>query len=430
MAIAGMDSASLFQMKTVGANSDISGTIALMAALDALLQQDRIPITSWKRHPVFLWFDAEHWGNLGSTHFIKDLRNFTCNSPQGEGLNAFCADPWAPSTVFQNINYSNIHSIVEPKQVGAPSFPTGSEGALFVHQQSHSFDTPAANAALHVKVPGLVMNRASTETPNVPPSSLLSFINADSGLAPKGIVITDHVAQYKNKFYSSIFDTYENVDPTLICKAASAIAQVISALGRDVDPSKDAEIGLIQANCTLVNELLDCFTRNNSCTLRQEFLPGLRTKKTNEFPSHYSSVYAPEEYSEHSKFIHDWVADRTTTQQQNETSACNNNRDCSEGSCVRNRCLKAESTFYHVAKNPNCYYYKGDLFRYYGLYNESDTSPFWTESDWTPIGLRVFLVSDPAVDYVFLGVALVEMLVVIAVSFAANRFFSQKFKVL
>lgn len=38
-AVAGMDSAGLFQMKTIGANGDMSGTVAMMAALDALLQK-------------------------------------------------------------------------------------------------------------------------------------------------------------------------------------------------------------------------------------------------------------------------------------------------------------------------------------------------------------------------------------------------------
>jgi len=426
LAVAGMDSASLFQLKTIGANADMSGSVALMVALDALVAADRVPISTWKRHPVFAWLDAEHWGSLGSKKLIQDLKNFTCAEPTGEGLFAACNNPYAPSTLFQNIPYDQIYSIIEPKQVGSPTTEE-----LFIHQYSHDFTTPTAKKVLEVGVPDLSTASAFPTTSGVPPSALQAFIKFDKNLATKGIVITDHGAQYKNQFYESIFDNEENVNPILICKAASLLARSISALGRDVDPKKDPEVLAINANCTLVNELLDCLLTNNTCSLRREFLPGLQEGKTDEFPVHYSSVYFPGSYSEHQKFMHDWVLDRV--QGKKNTTACTKDGDCNADaheSCVRQKCQAATTTFYHEAKHPNCDYIMGDFSNYYLIHDPKSNETFWTESDWTPIGLRLFLVTDPYIDFVFLGVAIFLTVLVILASFTVYKIFPQKFKVL
>lgn len=94
----------------------------------------------------------------------------------------------------------------------------------------------------------------------------------------------------------SIFDTIEKVDPKLVCASATLVARTLSALGRNVNPGiysfffipffpnflktyhfieTDPELLKINANCSLVNELLDCFGRNTSCALRRQFHPFL-----------------------------------------------------------------------------------------------------------------------------------------------------------
>lgn len=54
-------SASLFPLKSVGANDVVSGLVSLMATLDALLSPTLTPISNWEKSPVFAWLDGESW---------------------------------------------------------------------------------------------------------------------------------------------------------------------------------------------------------------------------------------------------------------------------------------------------------------------------------------------------------------------------------
>jgi len=53
----------------------------------------------------------------------------------------------------------------------------------------------------------------------------------------------------------------------------------------------------------------------------------------------------------------------------------------------------------------------GELSSAWRVIDPNDPGPLWTEADWSPIGLRTFSVSDPAIDYLFLVVAIVETII-------------------
>jgi hypothetical protein len=93
--------------------------------------------------------------------------------------------------------------------------------ALYVHQPNHDANAAPAKAALDVSkvgintvlcfldqlinvlliqdITGLTVLMGSSELTSLPPSSSLSFLDADSSLKSKTIVITDHYKQYANQ---------------------------------------------------------------------------------------------------------------------------------------------------------------------------------------------------------------------------------------
>lgn len=55
--------------------------------------------SQWKVQPLFAWFDAESWGQLGSRQFARDLKKGNLKA--------------------HNITENNVKSIISFKQVGS-----------------------------------------------------------------------------------------------------------------------------------------------------------------------------------------------------------------------------------------------------------------------------------------------------------------------
>jgi nicastrin len=247
MSVASMDSASLFIQRATGAESDMSGLIANLAALNAIANAG-IPAANFSRKIIFAFFDAEAWGYGGSQRFLADIANFTCRQFSNDSKVA-CDRPYYPSLQFQKLDLNKIDTIFEVKQVGL--LQSGGSSALFVHQQQHNFSTVAVQTVLAASqsVVNISVAAASSSTPGLPPSSSQSYLKY--GLQSKIAVITDHSDQYINKcvaildfisypsahtcrrFYQSRFDNNGNVDTAQICKSAQVLTNslVLRATG-------------------------------------------------------------------------------------------------------------------------------------------------------------------------------------------------------
>ncbi|KAG8072309.1 hypothetical protein GUJ93_ZPchr0006g42388 [Zizania palustris] len=71
MVTASQDSASFFRDRSLGADSPISGLIALLTAVDALSHIH--DLSNLKKQLVFAVFNGESWGYLGSRKFLQEL---------------------------------------------------------------------------------------------------------------------------------------------------------------------------------------------------------------------------------------------------------------------------------------------------------------------------------------------------------------------
>eukprot|EP01126_Amoeba_proteus_P050392 TRINITY_DN5948_c0_g2_i4.p1 TRINITY_DN5948_c0_g2~~TRINITY_DN5948_c0_g2_i4.p1 ORF type:complete len:617 (+),score=133.28 TRINITY_DN5948_c0_g2_i4:242-2092(+) len=415
-----LDSTSLFQKKTIGANGDMSGTIALLGALDALLDKGLTPPSSWKRYVVFAWMDSESFGHAGSKRFFRDILNFSCDQVFGEFPYFSCSSPVSPSLNFKNITLDRIHSLIEPKQVG------GFGKELFIHQdKKNSAQSEASRVMEEIgkKMSGSVkLKRAGDpRTPSVPPGVLTSVFEIAPELASRGIVLADHEAEYKNQYYHSIFDTVENIDPELICTTSTLIARTVSLLARGVvDVEKDKEVEKVEANCSLVNQLINCIIKDMSCPLVRALLG-----KANGLPQHYPSVFQDSSQS----FVYHWLYDRLGTPEGNTT--CNPG-DCPTHHLCYNGTCKQALVFSHQALNENLYVEQGAFSSHWVLNSTQshDQDNIWTESNWNPLGLRTYKVSNPSIDYVFTFLAVLEIVVGIVFCFFVRKYFPQKFKIL
>uniref|UniRef100_A0A6B2KZU5 Nicastrin n=1 Tax=Arcella intermedia TaxID=1963864 RepID=A0A6B2KZU5_9EUKA len=412
-----MDTKSLFQHKTIGANSAMSATVANIVAMETLLKNTNV--SNWKKQVVFAWFDAESFGNLGSRKFLSDINNYNqClrkkQSNCGTGKS------------YMDIDLDNITSVIELKQVGAV---TGS--GFYVHTQNHKVDGKTAKTFFDVGAfSNIKVERAAPETPGVPPSSFKSFLDIKPSFSDIGVVITDHAGPYENKFFESIFDDERNVNASRVCQAATLLARGLYALGNDLEPSGgDPLFSELSADCEVVQRLLYCLTANTTCTEVLDILPSISGAVVGEYPIHYSGVFSSTRRSIYQKFIHDYVYEKAAF---SYGINCTDNSVCTPGYCIKNRCAYS-NTFYHDAATNNVEVINGEFYSYYHVINTSDTQPLWTESQWSPQPalqrVRLFKLGSPSIDYAFLVIAIAEIVITVIVVFACRKKFTLWFKI-
>lgn len=212
LSVSSMDSASLFIQRSTGSESDMSGLVANLAALQAISSAE-IPAANFSRKIIFSFFDAEAWGYGGSQRFLADVMNFTCRQFSNESQVA-CDKPFYPSLQFQKLDLSKVDTVFEVKQVG---LVTETPFKFFIHQQQHDPNSIPAQAILFAAQQANVFAAlASNSTPGLPPSSATSF--GKFNLLSKTAVITDHSESYTNRHV---------VSPWLLCSVSLIPFQIL-----------------------------------------------------------------------------------------------------------------------------------------------------------------------------------------------------------
>ncbi|GAB2299165.1 hypothetical protein Dimus_033237 [Dionaea muscipula] len=400
LAVTSMDSASFFRDKSFGADSPISGLIAMLAAVDALSHIH--DLNSFKKQLVFVVFTGESWGYLGSRRFLHEL---DLQSDSVKGLNS-----------------SLIETVLEIGSVGK-GYSNGVK-TFFAHATGVSLATNetlnALNQALaSLKSESLLISTAKSSNPGIPPSSLMMFLNKNSRAS--GIVLEDFDAMFSNEFYHCHLDDISNINSTSIVAAASLIARSLYILANDVKNSTASDLSVINVNTSLVEELLVCLLSCDpglSCGLVKNYI-----SPSNTCPSSYvgvllsdpSSTPYPGQSSDISRFVWNFLADKTSVRKDNAVSnclqACNSSSDM---------CIKLETDGKGVCITSTTRYvpaYSTRLRFESGAWsiipsNSSDpmgmVDPVWTESNWEVIGVRVYTRQDGTYDQLILlgGVAL------------------------
>uniref|UniRef100_A0A673X1S5 Nicastrin n=1 Tax=Salmo trutta TaxID=8032 RepID=A0A673X1S5_SALTR len=219
VAAARLDSRAFFLQDSTGAEGSVSGFVTLLAAAQALREATQeAPPT---RNILFAFFHGEVFDYIGSSRMVYDMKN-----------NKFVID------------LDNVHSILEIGQVAVRSGTN-----LFLHSDPVS----RRNNTIHDEVTNLVKNlQSSTAGLNfsfvetgfsqpLPPSSFQRFLRAR---AIPGIFLADHQTAFNNRYYESFYDdaahlnlTYpSNLSPEeqleFVTDTAKSLTEVATAVAR------------------------------------------------------------------------------------------------------------------------------------------------------------------------------------------------------
>lgn len=390
LTVASMDAASFFRDKSLGAESPISGMISLLAAVDALSHVEGLDDIS--KQLVFLVFTGESWGYLGSRRFLFEL------DMHSDSVNGIDSDL--------------IELVVEIGSTGN-GFRKG-EKPFFAHTSTVSSITNATLDALKraqgsLKSEGVNISSASTSNPGIPPSSLMAFLRRNS--STPGIVLEDFDTAFANKFYQSHLDDSSNVNSSAIAAAASLVARTLYILANDGKNLSDSALNAIKVNASLVEELMGCLLDCDpglSCELVKKYISPSTT-----CPSHYAGVILgepsptpyPGNVDDISRFLWNYLADKTSISKANVSSNCS--KDCKDkgGACIKfetdGKGVCAVTTTRYVPAYSTRLKFDAGIWKLLPP-NSSDpmgmVDPVWTESNWNTIGLRVYTIQDASYD--------------------------------
>ncbi|PHT31155.1 Nicastrin [Capsicum baccatum] len=393
LTVASMDATSFFRDKSVGADSPISGLISLLAVVDSLSRVDGLG--DLDKQLVFAVFTGEAWGYLGSRRFLLELDQH--------------------SDAVSGLDLALIEKVLEIGSVGKGSSPD--DNTFFAHSTRESATSGTLNALKDalgsLKTQSIKISRASKSNPGLPPSSLMTFLKKNPETS--GVVLEDFDAVFTNKFYHSHLDDLSNINSSAIVAAASVVARSLYILASDKKEISNSVLNSININASLVEELVGCLL---SCE------PGLTCELVNRYiapstscPNNYVGVVLGEPSSQPylgnvgdvSRFVWNFLADKTAIPSKNVSSACP--KGCSGNGEM---CVKAEtdgkgvcviSTTRYVPAYSTRLKYDTDTWEVLP-HNSSDTmgeaDPVWTESNWDTIRLRVYTVQDSRYDHLIL----------------------------
>lgn len=387
LVMASMDTGSFFRDISFGADSSLSGLIALLAAVDALSHVSNL--NELKKQLVFGVFTGEAWGYLGSRRFLLEL---DLGSDSLRGLNSAMIEQ-----VFE------IGSVGKALNQGVTTF--------FAHSGQNTSSTNEILDALQKASESLGSDnvnfkKTDASNPGVPPSSLMSFLRKNSSIS--GVVLEDFDTSFVNKFYHSHLDNPSNINTSSIAAAAVLVARALYVIASDT-PLNLIVLNSIKVNVSLVDELVGCLLTCDpglSCDIVNHFI-----SPSNVCPNHYVGVFVdspsetqrPQFADDTSRFVWNFLADRTSAPKKS-SSPCKG--ECSSPSDV---CVGAEtessrcvtSTTRYVPAYSTRLKFEANSWKILPA-NASDPSgladPVWTESYWNTIGLMAYTVQSSTYD--------------------------------
>ncbi|XP_008457115.1 nicastrin isoform X1 [Cucumis melo] len=395
LTVASMDSASFFRDKSIGADSPISGLIALLAAVDALSHVDGLD--DLHKQLVFVVFTGESWGYLGSRRFLLELD--------------------LQSDAVSGLSNRLIDMVFEIGSVGKSS--NHGSGNFFAHMTEVSSSKNETWNALKLARESLPLENikvspASTTNPGIPPSSLMAFLAKNPQIS--GVVLDDFDTGFTNQFYQSHLDDLHNINSSAIEAAALLVARTLYILAINKNELSSSVLTAIKVNTSLVEELIGCLLNCDpglSCELVKRYIT-----PSSVCPNHYvgvildepSSAPYPDYVHDVSRFVWNFLADRTSIPKENTSSVCSQNCDDRSEVCIgaetgKGTCV-ISTTRYIPAYSTRLKFESG----YWSVLppNSSDhlgaVDPVWTESNWNTIGLRIYTIQAAAYDrFVLLG---------------------------
>ncbi|XP_030821146.1 nicastrin [Camarhynchus parvulus] len=277
-----VDSHSFFWNVAPGAEAAVGSFVALLAAAQAL--HGAPGAQSLPRNVLFVFFQGETFDYIGSSRLVFDMEQ----------------------EKFP-VRLENIGAFLELGQVSLRN-----NSVLWMHtdpvsRRNESVESQVRNllAALRSSSSGAGV---SLQEPGVsqplPPSSFQRFLRSRS---IPGVVLSDHRAEFRNRYFQSIYDTAENIGMhypegmspeeqlDFVTDTAKALAEVATLLARALFSLAGGKTGTenIRADPKTVTRLLFGFLLNSNNSWFQSLIKPDQKGILGPFPQHYVAVSSP-----------------------------------------------------------------------------------------------------------------------------------------
>eukprot|EP00471_Norrisiella_sphaerica_P013686 CAMPEP_0184504196 /NCGR_PEP_ID=MMETSP0113_2-20130426/52334_1 /TAXON_ID=91329 /ORGANISM="Norrisiella sphaerica, Strain BC52" /LENGTH=634 /DNA_ID=CAMNT_0026893819 /DNA_START=707 /DNA_END=2611 /DNA_ORIENTATION=- len=304
LATAMMDSSALFHDLAVGANSYQAGLVALLGAVNGLHAFNSSggdfgceSLEDLEKQIMVAFLQGEQFGYVGSRRLALDLM---------EGLDCvrsskqpnMCIEPYRPSTLYSNINITQIQTIIEVGQVGMLS----ESRQVFMHRSHLADRTSDKSVSENLQDTMRNLSKLSpldfvVPDPNLnslPPSSIPSFLEIiPSSLPVASMHLSEFNTSFRNPYYLSRFDKNLTTADALenLCHVARTIARLLyTTAGGSAGPGIPGNGTCLAAidgaiDCEEVKKLYGCITQNPTCDL----IGGELGSEPN--PSKYTGVF-------------------------------------------------------------------------------------------------------------------------------------------
>ena len=398
------DSITMFNDISPGANSAVTGLVTLLLVAEAINKvRDTLIENSNDKNIMFVLFEGESWDYIGSSRMVWEMA-------RDEFPNRVIKDQ---EDQIAQISLDHIHSFIELSQVGLVDID---KPTYYLHTDPISNSDDEILKKTNVLIDSL--KKISVDYPKVnygdtdqdatlPPASFQSFLKRKN---ISGVVITDHKTEFKNKYYDSYLDDYKYLEykssinetddnDKLHHKIANLATSISKLLVKLLGVDEDIQI---EADTKLSNDLLHCYLRNINCTIfREHGRHELREKWFQQRPAKmYVSILRGEDQLTHltrNIFAHYFGMIDNVTE-----SECRSNSTqiyhhyyfpyIDNGTCILS--TVRENVAYSPAFVIKDYDWKS------GHYST------WTESGWSAMRARIFLIpsSNEEISLVVVGV--------------------------
>lgn len=285
-----LDTFSMFDGLSPGADSAVSGFVTLLIAAQMLNQLKVSQQPQFVQNNVlFALFNGEAFDYIGSSRIVYDMEKG--RFPLANKLSLAKMQP-------ASLALHHISHFVELSQVA----PLGDEDStVYLHTDPVSAGTAEVNQTVKELVDE-IKTAASTESLQLPvktspadqplpPSSVQRFLKKDKGIA--AVVITNHDQKFRNRYYNSFLDNWENLNATggsleQVAEHLTKLAATVATAVFKLVTGKDAK-GLALDKFRTA-ELLECYILNATCALFGEVTKRafISAEKTRPFPLYVS----------------------------------------------------------------------------------------------------------------------------------------------
>lgn len=407
-----MDSSAFFHDRAFGVKAEISSLAVLMAVVEALGEYAR----SGERvssNIAFFAFNTEAWGFSGSSRFLKDVKEFECETAATEPRETLtvgraCEFPPMNSTkfkAFENMTFT----VLSIDSLGSLT----SDTSVYIHGEN-----------VTTGLGKILRKRLDTErsVSSLPLTAANSFKNL-SAENTETFGIADYGGEFKNPYFHSQFDNDTQLSNRTIEAMNAVVEKLTLGIMEYVYDENDSPKATFSKSTA--RDFVDCFGGKGEwadCKIAQDYLGPSYFKETRRLraPTNYPGIYTPELVRNSTRYTSEstkedlvkaFMAYHTRIKLDEEDRAgiedydadCTEEKDCDKlrdslldqeklanvhVHCVKSKCIIADA-YLHNAYGPGIQVTKDDD-KTFKVSDPTVAEAAWTETFWDEIEVCTF----------------------------------------